>query len=1428
MAPFERLTKLFTDLGLLKPKEVRPPVISSESSTTVAPPGQAKPAEKTPHAEARHGRIGLKIHGKDVSSGASPEVPESQKDLRARVDARAKDQPISNRLEILVEEAGPDVNPQIAKEVKQLAATLREAPSREQWGHIQESLGRISNIPDVKTSIDAKILQREVRQYSFYQVVTHAPEYGLTKSDAPIVVETFRGASIDRHQELQVQIPEQAPPSDVQNVFEKALADAERMRAPQVGRMSKEEKEEKEAEEREKKEEKRREVKEKLKSDTEKREHLDTIEEVKEYVNETLVEITDPALRDFLVRNPIQSKAVLEFLGKRLRAGQNLMQASRELAFVYMSPNPPFTPQESIEIRRLFAHLETATGPLGLMEIQGGAGPRKTKAGSSSSRPENRPRVVDVGGSKKERDWWLEWNYNGKPSLYYYGKEGGNIQFGKIPHGPGSPYKDIHDILQRMEGGIRLDSSYIGGVNHLQDYSEFVAKFEALDKTTTPPKIIEQIDSYRKSMAYLLQARAEGLTGYMGLGVDIRDVEAIHTTSLTEQVRDRIRTIEKETRSYEQQDAAAAAAARSAEYMVQYSQSTQYESDVKKWYLLHPEDVNTTKVPNLKNLLKKVTSKPFSKMTQAERADAYVKYVLNIERSAIAKELGLRRRLVDAGIAYNSQGMTLDVLAKIMSPIGDEGLQYLRGLYDGAVGDVVDFFDMVNDNGRYLRHGSNRRWVNETVFGELKNKVTKDLPHLKRLLQKKLAQNGSEITQNQYEEIIRIADKLSSLTQRRAVWMSRGLSAMEGGSLGPGENPNLQHAYGAGGGSSTENLVGMLQIWRFKILRWALYDKAPLSVYESACRLAAKAAHGEEIVKARIDKALENNGARLEELVKDICFINEGDAPATVTNRLQRVFHNFGPKGEKDFPQPTTVPEAMAIIAQNPERLKDAMMVQLGGALVDRSLMVYTFYDSGPMYTEVISQITGMFREDLAKTLGINMRVRAAYANVVGAQTHDNRHAAQQGLKVELESAALYNPLELLKTQIDHGELAIKDWVRGLNVNRVKKFLNRTELREGIVNAHGEVAAGDLVGVVGERVLYIDKLIQDELKLHIHGSASDLTRIDWRTGPQGRQIEIVKTALRDFRDLPDTATNAQMGYNEFVQLMKDMSIRVAGSGQQIVVGGIVQHDINGNVLYNSSLLDEMTKARYWDFGYQTVGVYDSFLDLLDDPKRFGDKPGCDSMPAFWARTGGHEGRGSGSLSVRAPNDANTASKAIDGLIQAGMTMDLQTFAKLAGDIAHTGRFVYGAGWDARPVLYTLGGLMDIGGLDALNEWSFGFLDMVLPKNSPYRRLLNSEHAISMSLAERWKFKGEIENILARGLEEIDQDIAEEFIKHVRLNFGPFEGEDSGIWAKRASVALAIGLVLTVGGLTKEAGDGLSESGAGVGGGGGGGGHAGGH
>jgi hypothetical protein len=192
--------------------------------------------------------------------------------------------------------------------------------------------------------------------------------------------------------------------------------------------------------------------------------------------------------------------------------------------------------------------------------------------------------------------------------------------------------------------------------------------------------------------------------------------------------------------------------------------------------------------------------------------------------------------------------------------------------------------------------------------------------------------------------------------------------------------------------------------------------------------------------------------------------------------------------------------------------------------------------------------------------------------------------------------------------------------------------------------------------------------------------------------------------------------------------------------------------------------------------------------------------------------------------IRTYGDLETALKGIDIAFLAHRTQDWKTFAKAISELQQTFRNVYGDPWDGRSVMYISAGILRGMSKDQLAEFTFGLTSMFRVKDSKLKRVLNSEHAASIEIEDRYEDVGELENLINGSLHSVDHELAEMFSEYIGLNFGPgfHLVENDILWAKRIYRVAAFGAVLMVVAGVKEASEGYNEGSGGGGGGGGGG------
>jgi len=206
------------------PRVIKSPEPSARKPEGAHPTSRAKP-EKKPEPVVRHDAPKASPESKAPTADAK----EIRSAIAESVRAKAKDQPVGRRLEVVLDEAKAygEVSPQIQEEVHRLAKIVNEPPSAEGWESIQRSIRTLSSYSDPDVIEVARAVRAEVHQYTFFQVVSHAQEYGLTATDAPEVASTLRHATVARFRAEQTPATGQIAPPEVRQAMEKALLDAE-------------------------------------------------------------------------------------------------------------------------------------------------------------------------------------------------------------------------------------------------------------------------------------------------------------------------------------------------------------------------------------------------------------------------------------------------------------------------------------------------------------------------------------------------------------------------------------------------------------------------------------------------------------------------------------------------------------------------------------------------------------------------------------------------------------------------------------------------------------------------------------------------------------------------------------------------------------------------------------------------------------------------------------------------------------------------------------------------------------------------------------------------------------------------------------------------------------------------------------------------
>ncbi len=934
-------------------------------------------------------------------------------------------------------------------------------------------------------------------------------------------------------------------------------------------------------------------------------------------------------------------------------------------------------------------------------------------------------------------------------SKWFVKDSGGKVHFyddttGKIDVPAGSPIADqlngLAEEFNRLQNQINSEpESLVQGNLNLRGTREKLDSimYEIRAKGGVVPGMA--VEKYQELLGLEIGLYDHG-HDYTGLGLDEQWKVAVREKGFTAVVEEQMRIIEKNTRSHEGDMYQGQAAAQTMQYLFGWSQ---YPGYINEWTIeLSRKGLNNEQI--------------------AKR----LKEILD-ERDMASKIINARKQLLSATTLYHAAGIPSEKMPQVMSPIGDEGPQFLLTINDGRIAKIRDFLDEYYNSGQFVEGTDDTRRYYAQTFEKLSKDMEQDLEYASDLF---------GLTPGQIEEAAFLADELATITDRKVVMIGKGKAPQE---------DNVHHMYL--GGDRAEEYASDREFGRFKFFRWAFLDNVAIHMYESSSYFVAKMRGAEKVISARIAEASSRPGGK-EELVKELCFITERhmslpepDRIKTIEDHLKTQFRSKdmrANKRTKNVLWAKKIPKTLEEAAKDEKWLKERMMIQVGSKQYDRSLMSYTYYDSGPMVSEVLGQIREMFEPNIADTLGINMSVRDAYANLLGAKDHSAKHHAEHALKHELQRAAKYNPLELFRAHVAHHDFYTKDWFSGLDKNIMNAFLSDKEMAKGIQSS------GDLVKALGKRLIAIDTLVKDEVKQN-----KFIARIDWSKDLSAEHSSIVRRVLQSFSGASGGG-DLEIGYEEFTGLMQDISTQVVGQDYSI---------------------HRMMDIDYWDYGYQTESVHDSWLDLLEQPDKYGNKTGHTDLIKLSHRLGAKNGYGSGSLLVRNHGDKEPARKCGDLMLQFYTKgMDQKSLMEAIKEIAFQDRMVYGSPWDKRSVIYLLSGLLDQAAVDSGSEWTFGTLDFFAPKNSPLRRLLN-EKAEGWTIHDRYEFVEIMENQIRSNLHEIDHEMADGFLQYVKINMslpGFNKIANGNVWKKRM---YTVGAIAAVSGAIALGGVFLSEA-----------------
>lgn len=768
----------------------------------------------------------------------------------------------------------------------------------------------------------------------------------------------------------------------------------------------------------------------------------------------------------------------------------------------------------------------------------------------------------------------------------------------------------------------------------------------------------------------------------------------------------------------------------------------------------------------------------------ADIVNAEIELIMDKTIPELSNTIDQRRNVLKAYNAYFAVGVTEEKMAQFLSSVGTEAALQLLGFKDGKVATAFDYFDAAVMSEYRALHSDDKRWLSTSELKEVYKRAKAEMMGNDKLGVKGVLSDFEGLKDYEIDEIAFIAQEIHFLFGRPILATGKGFSPIEQGGYSAGSRPDVYHPYADGGGSNLEGYVAARAVIRFRLERWLLTRKGTNGIIEDGAMFAALGAKIDVAVNDIVAEA--QSLGKVEDLVRHMCCITDMDMKdpnmgSIVEDKLRRVYTDNDIDGGKR-PHPKTLAEA----AKNIPLLKEKLMVTHGVKIMESSVMSYSMMDGGAMTGSTITKLHEMFT--YADTLAISMQVRDAYAAVLGATDHHAKDHALTALGTVLEKAAKYNSTDLLNAHLDVRDFATEAWFNTLSSADLQSFLNIDEIAAG-----GITCTGDLVKAISRRDASMESLVKANVRKNIH-----LGRIDWSQPLSAGHTEVVRQALSSFKKLPSGTMVSDAEVAAYVRIKNSISNHV-GNPKQIA---------------------KMKQGHYLDFGKQTQNSMDSWMDIAEHPDLYGDKH-VTTVPLS-VRLGS---RSSGDLLVRAHGDTMTACNARDLLSNAVKTQDWKLYMKQIIEIQNTTIFVYGQPWDSRVVMYYTSGLLRGMSQDKLSEWTFGLGSTLRPKDSKLRRLLNSEHAASITIEEKYEMIGELENALMTSLHDVDHELAEVFLQYVGMNFGPGRHlvDNDVLWMKRFYRVAIFGMILLELGALKE---GLDEFGkADGGGGGGGGGHA---
>lgn len=961
-------------------------------------------------------------------------------------------------------------------------------------------------------------------------------------------------------------------------------------------------------------------------------------------------------------------------------------------------------------------------------EVRGGAGP---------ARP---------GGKIAEKPDWVKNNEE------FFSEQAGAAHRHDVTTGPlnnetRQELEKINRVL-RANPAIRDDARTLG--NLIQDL-EKSAKISGVNPDQLRPYIVDLAQQYQHNFDVQIEEQArERPFATFYLPEETKSGMLEHPEV---EIENALQEVEEFSRLFEDTPGAQSAVGKIRQ-MTDYMMYAQYETDVNRYIQDMRDHAGWTD----------------------EQAAAHLRNTVG-KRKEMSDKVNVRMAVHRAHSMYAGIGDPETVKKSLLS-VGVGGLHYMLNEHDGLVGVGLRTYTDVHAHWRW-RSGSDDllRYTGEQLAKVNEAAVEAFWAERDLYNPRFRAKWKRDMTKKDARAIIRMARELHGVTQQEAVSMGRGLA--------PGEDINDVQFEVA---SSAEGLLGIWQLYRWKLQRWFLLSPGARGFIDADAEFAAHAQGLHKIVKERIREA-RNNPAALKLLKKEtfnifgIDDITE-EGRKQIKGRLAQVFQ-FDANGNR--------------IKHPPKRLEDVtekqleyrMLLKEGMNFFETNIMMYDYFSSGYIVTRYIKQMDGIWT--YGENLGLGFRLRKVGGDLLGAEKDEDIKNAKLAL-LGVQNATLGSPEEgllrkiarlrpqaLIEFHLDHDYQAVKDLLSVRNPGH--DFVDRVR------------AAFPHRGATGAEITHVSELIREiqrhympinELLAH-HGLppidySLDYSNFAALTGIQKRQLVLIR----------EVCHHQGTDMDRYLKIMKEMS-------------EFVHEDRHINVLVERSYYDIYRRTQFIDdarldrLNWNIEGT-DGRAQLIDHIKEWTktDKRGgeLDALADFGplsSKLGGEEEAGPGDALVRAWGDTVMGQKAAEAFM-ATMTTDPEKLVKALVDYKVAIRDIYGAPWNIRAPIYVLAGWLKTAKTDNWKDWFF--LNGL--ENSSIQKRLISADANSMGLNEMKQVMEAAEKELMTKLELVAPELAGEMKVWLGMATklpGGEEPIDAQLWFYRSRLFIILAGVL---------------------------------